>query len=152
MGLFDKLFSTVQEKVNFSPKNEQEAWVGVMYGCIAVDGDVSESEIETLSRTVVYKSMFKGHKIVDYYRNVALFHKKAGSKELIDSCVSKVPAENRPTLFALTLELLLADGILEDKEKEIIDYLSPALELAPETAMKIVEVILIKNKGNAIQF
>ncbi|MGV3588564.1 MAG: TerB family tellurite resistance protein [Adhaeribacter sp.] len=150
MGLFDKLFNSAQAQITYSPKSEQEAWIAVMYGCIAVDGDVSDAEINKLTQTVVFKTLFNNHKIVDSYRTAMSMHKQIGSKQLIDSSVSKVSPDNKPTLFALALELLLADGILEDKEKEIIEYLATALNLDTELAGKIIEVTLIKNKGNAI--
>jgi uncharacterized tellurite resistance protein B-like protein len=150
MGLFDKLFNSPQTQVVYSPKNEQEAWVAIMYGCIAVDGDVSDAEIDQLVRTLVLKTLFNGHKVVDYYSTAMKFHKQIGSKGLIDNCAAKVSADNKATLFALIVELLLADGILAEKEKEIIDYLSTALSIDSELAYKIVEVILIKMKGNIV--
>jgi uncharacterized tellurite resistance protein B-like protein len=53
-------------------------------------------------------------------------------------------------LFALVIELLLADGFLGEKEKEILEYLTDLLKIESELAQKIVEVMLIKNKGNVI--
>jgi len=150
MGLFDKFFNSPQVQITYSPKTEQEAWIAVMYGCIAVDGDVSDAEINKLTQTVVFKTMFKTHNIVDSYKAAMTMHKQIGSKQLIDSSVSKISGDNKATLFALALELLLADGILADKEKEIIEYLATALNLDTDLAGKIVEVTLIKNKGNAI--
>lgn len=61
-----------------------------------------------------------------------------------------ISEQNKATLFALVMELLLADGILESKEKEIIEYLSTALNLQSDIAQKIVEVMLIKNYGNIV--
>ena len=52
--------------------------------------------------------------------------------------------------ICLVMELLLADGHLGDKEKEIAEYLTSLLELDISVATSIVEVMLIKNKGNVI--
>lgn len=148
MGLFDKVFNTASAQLNYTPRNEQEAMVGIMYACMAVDGDVSEVEIDKLSNLVVFKSSFSGHPFVEYYKTALLLHKQTGSKLIIDGGVNKVTEVNKPMLFAMIMELLLSDGILADKEREIIDYVSTALKLNSDLAERIVEVILIKNKDN----
>lgn len=150
MGLFDKVFSSTPTKVTYSPKNEQEACIGIMYACLATDGDVSDIEIEKLTSMIGFKQNFQGHDIVASYKTAMVTHKQVGSKAIIDSSVSKVSADNKPTLFAMIMELLLADGILADKEKEIAEYLSTSLQLDSNTAQKIIEVMLIKNKDNMV--
>jgi tellurite resistance protein len=42
---------------------------------------------------------------------------------------------------------VLADGTVEDEEKEFLDHLQQALELDRDVALNIVEVMIIKNKG-----
>lgn len=150
MGLFDKLFSSSTSTITYSPKSEHEAWIAVMYGCIAADGDVSDAEIDKLCQLVVYKTMFSDKNIIDYYKPALIAHKQIGSKSLIDSSISLIKDADKPTIFALVMELLLADGILGEKEKEILEYLTDLLKIESELAQKIVEVMLIKNKGNVI--
>jgi hypothetical protein len=151
MGLFDKLFNSTPSTVTYSPKNEQEAWVAIMYACIAADGDVSEAETDKMIQFLVYKSMFKGDNIIqDLYKPAMIAQKQIGSKLVIDSSTSLIGDDSKPTLFALVMELLLADGILGDQEKEIVHYLSESLKLDSTLAHKIVEVMLIKNKGNVV--
>jgi hypothetical protein len=121
-----------------------------MFSCIAADGDLSEVETGKLSEMIVYKSLFKEYDKVELYKTAMTIHLQLGGKELIDRSVDKVAAENKPTLFALIVELLLADGILTDTEKEITDYLVSAFDLDDALASRIIEVILIKNRGNVI--
>lgn len=150
MGLFDKLFKATPNTVQYSPENEQEAMVAIMYGCMSVDGDVSDVEIDRLCQMVTFKTYFKGVSLVSYYKGAMLVHKKIGSQGLIDASVLKVKAENRATLFAMVMDLLLSDGVLEQKEQEIAEYLSEKLTLESPLATKIVEVILIRNKDNVV--
>jgi uncharacterized tellurite resistance protein B-like protein len=151
MGLFDKLFNSNPSTVTYSPKSEQEAWVAIMYACIAADGDVSEAETDKMIQFLVYKSMFKGDNIIeDFYKPAMIAQKQIGSKLVIDSSTSLITDDDKPTLFALVMELLLADGILGDQEQEIVEYLSESLKLESTFAHKIVEVMLIKNKGNVV--
>jgi uncharacterized tellurite resistance protein B-like protein len=151
MGLFDKLFNSNPSTISYSPKNEQEAWVAIMYSCMATDGEVSEIEVDKLVNFLVFKTMFKGHNVIeDLYKPALRAQKQIGSKEVIDSSVSLIKDESKPTLFALVMEILLADGVLGPDEKEIAEYLTNALSLNPEMAQKIVEVMLIKNQGNIV--
>ncbi|QNF31598.1 TerB family tellurite resistance protein [Adhaeribacter swui] len=150
MGLFDTVLKPSQPTVVYTPQSEAEAWIAIMFSCMAVDDDISNAETEKLSQIMVYKALFRNHDTVELYKTAMTRQLQLGSKELIDRSVDKVSAENKPTLFALIVELLLADGILADKEKEITDYLVSALDLDESLATKIIEVILIKNKGNFI--
>lgn len=136
-------------KASYSPQNEQEAWIAIMHACIAVDGTVADEELEELSETLAGKTLFEGHDVLAYSKKVFYEHAKIGSMGLIDNSVDKIAVENRATLFAQTIQLLLADCVVTDKEKELMHYLYSALDMDPELANKIVDVILILNKGNA---
>lgn len=152
MGLFDKFFNSQPSKVIFKPETEQEAWTAILYACMAIDGDVSDPEIDSLSQMLIRKSFIDSEDLVSDYKLAMAAHKNMGSKLLIDSSISMVSNDRKPTLFALSLELLLSDGILSDEEKGIIEYLSTALGINEEIASKIIEVILIKNKENLILY
>lgn len=136
------------DKSSYSPKNEQEAWIAIMHACIAVDGTIADEELEELSKTLAGKSLFEGHDVLGYSKTVFYEQEKIGSKGLIDNSVDKISPENRPTLFAQTIQLLLADCVVTEQEKELIHYLYSALDMDPKLASKIVDVILILNKGN----
>ena len=146
MGLFDKKYKP--STTTYTPANEQEAWLAIMHACIAVDEEVADEELEELSETLACKPLFEGHHIREYYRTVLLAHAEIGSKALIDSSVDKVVPANRPDLFAASIELLLADGILADKEQELIRYLASALDLEEGLANKIVASLLAQKKDN----
>lgn len=150
MGIFDTLFESSPSTITYLPQNEQAAWVSVMYACIAADGEISDTETDKLCELLVVKTLFHNQDLADYYHTSMLTHKQIGSKQLIDSSVPMVQEKNRATLFTLTMELLLADGILGRKEKEIAEYLTDALSLDSDSAKKIVEVMLIRNAGNFV--
>jgi hypothetical protein len=150
MGIFDTLFRSTPSTITYAPQSEQEAWIAIMYACMAADGEISDTEIDKLCELLVVKTLFRNKEIADYYQPAMLAHKHVGSKILIDSSVSLIQENNKATLFTLTMELLLADGILGEKEKEIAEYLTAALALDPETSRKIVEIMLIRNNGNFV--
>ena len=145
MGLFDRIYSP--DHLHYSPANEQEAWLAIMHACIAVDEDVAEEELEELSQTLVDKPLFEGQDIRALYRSVLVAHARIGSKQLIDASVDKVAGTHKAGLFAACMELLLADGILADKEQELIRYLWSALDLEEHIADKIIHNILARHAG-----
>jgi len=120
-----------------------------MHACNAVDGEVADEELEALTQTLVNKSLFEGHDILAYSKAVFLAQAKLGSKHIVDNSVEKIAPENKATVFALTIQLVLADCVVADKEEELITYLYSALDLPADLAHKIVEVVLILNKGNS---
>lgn len=60
-----------------------------------------------------------------------------------------IPSDLRATTFALAADLALADGRIGDQEKAFIDELQTVLQVDEATAVKIVEVLLIKANPDA---
>lgn len=150
MGLFDKFFKTEPASFQFKPKNEQEAWVCILYACGTIDGELSDVEVETLSKLFVYKTFFNGHDTISYYKNVMKTKESIDSKTIIDKSADLVSEENKNTVFTLCCEVLLSDGKLDDDEKLILEHVASALKIIEETAIKIIEVMLYRNKWNTI--
>jgi hypothetical protein len=70
-----------------------------------------------------------------------------GIAPVLEACGAAVPPELRATVFAVATDLVLADGCIRGREKAFIDQLQAALKVDETTAVKIVEVLLIKNRG-----
>lgn len=151
MGLFDRLFnSNTYAKNGYTPKSEHEAWVAILYACIAVDGDTSDAENDTLVRLVMFKERFDDVDIVALYKIAMEVKRQTGAQYIIDQSAPLIKTDDRPTLFAMATELVLADGIIADDEKELLEYVAVKLNLDIKVATNIIDVILIKNKGNRI--
>ncbi|MBD1395734.1 hypothetical protein H9Q13_01025 [Pontibacter sp. JH31] len=141
--------SDIPDFYTYAPQNEQEAWIAIMHACIAVDDDVADVELDELAQTLTSKRLFEGHDNMAYSRTVFYAHTQVGSKVLIDNSVDKIAPENRPDLFAHTIQLVLADCVVTEKEEELIQYLYSALDLDKEMALQIVKDVLIQNNKNA---
>jgi hypothetical protein len=138
------------EDNNFISQTEQEAWVGILFACMASDLKLQDIETDTLVQTVTKKEAFKSMLILQVYRDVMLGHSKLGSKGLIDVCKEKVSADYKETLFAIACEIIFADGNEEFGENEILNHLASALQLDSTLKGKITDVMRIKNKGNKL--
>jgi uncharacterized tellurite resistance protein B-like protein len=153
MGLFDKVFSSAAPSVQnegYKPLSDYEAWVAILYAAISVDGEVSDVEIDAMTRLLLFKNKFANIDIVPFYKNALLASTQYGTQHLIDKCCQLVKEQDRPTILALVAELVLSDGLISEKEKELLEYIATRLNIPESDATKIMEVILIKNKDNRI--
>ncbi|MBX0334213.1 TerB family tellurite resistance protein [Pontibacter sp. HSC-14F20] len=146
-GVFNTTGRTnIPDSYTYTPQNEQEAWIAIMHACVAVDDDVADEELDEMAQTMADRALFEGHDIMAYSRNVFYAHVQLGSKLLIDNSVDLISEENRPTLFAHTIQLVLSDSVVSEKEEELIRYLSSALDMDEKEAHEIVRDVLNSNK------
>jgi hypothetical protein len=66
---------------------------------------------------------------------------------LVTSSKEVLPTELRETAFAVAADLTLADGVLAKGEKDILSKIQESLIISEDTAVNIIEVMLIKNRG-----
>ena len=144
MGVFDKFFNLGSSIQTYSPKSEQEAWIAIMYASMEIDGYISETEIRKLFQILGQQNLFKNKHIADYYQPAMLAHRKVGSKKIIDCSIPFIQNHNKPVLFALIMQLLLADGILGKTEKEIARYLTHVFDLELSEVRQVISDMLGK--------
>jgi len=153
MGLFDKVFSSntnASQQKGYAPLSDYEAWIAICYACISIDGQVSQVENDVMMRLLIFKNKFANIEVVPLYKNAMAARNQYGAQHIIDVSAQLIKEEDQPTVLALAAELVLSDGILTDKEKELLEYIAVKLNLDEVLATKIIEVILIKNKDNRI--
>jgi len=73
--------------------------------------------------------------------------KKEGPAGLVSRCGPFLSEGLAETAFANACDMVLADGVVEDEEKEFLDHLQKVLNIDGDTALTIVEVMITKNKG-----
>jgi tellurite resistance protein len=66
---------------------------------------------------------------------------------LIKMSNENLSPEFRETAFAVATDLALADGTIDQSEKDILTKIQETLEISEDVAIKIIDVMLIKNKG-----
>lgn len=73
--------------------------------------------------------------------------KSKGASALVASSIDGLPEDLKLTAFACAVDIALADGVLEEEEKGIISQLADSLQIPEQTAVSIIEVLIIKNKA-----
>jgi hypothetical protein len=150
MENIDKQLLTTQQAPPYTPSTEQAAWFAIVYTAVTMDGMIRDPEREALCKLLVNKKMYTGHEIIDCYFEAVRAKETTGTKEIIRRAAKLVNAEDAPTLFCIVAETLLAGRSLNEKEEDILEHIRRSLKIDEDLTRQIIEVILIKNKGNSL--
>ena len=148
MGLFDNLFG--DKSSSNRELSKQEAFAGILLAASACDGHISDEEVQSLVTTIERMRLYEN---VVPARMSALMAplfkimKKEGPAGLVSRCAPFLSEGLAETAFANACDMVLADGVVEDEEKEFLDHLQKVLNIDGDTALTIVEVMITKNKG-----
>jgi uncharacterized tellurite resistance protein B-like protein len=148
MGLFDALTGGREREKTTLTANE--AIPGILVAVANADGDMADEEIGAL--VGVTRRMRMLESLSDEQHDAMInklfsFLKKQGASALLQAGVASCPRELRDTAFLLATDMVLSDGVVEQKEKEFLMQLKKALGIADDVAQKIVDVMKIKNKA-----
>jgi hypothetical protein len=149
MGLFDKVLAP-QITNNYGFFSPAEAFAAVTLSAIAVDGYLADEEVDGLINALTRMHLFKSYpgevlrRMLDKLFGIL---RREGVGTLFQSAKGSLPQELQEAAFAVSADLILADGLVTDDEKSFLNQLHQALNITDETAMKIVEVMMIKNRG-----
>ncbi len=152
MGIFDRFKKAFEKEYTYQPKDENEAWIGLLYACIMADGEIVKVEENSLSLMLITKKRFEDVDIAKLYNRVAEAQHRIGGSGMVEACAPFIKEKDRTTLFSMSVELVLADGILDEDEEKIIEYIAEKLEIEDAMVERIVEVMLIRNRGNQVFF
>lgn len=146
MNLFDNVLSnnTVQKKLN-----PTEAFAAITLVAVACDGSISEKEAEGISLALSRIHLFQGlsaqamtsllEKLLEILRN-------NGLNALFNAAKNSLAEEMRESAFAVAADLVLADGNVTQEEHEFLNDLCQALGIKRDTAMQIIQVMMIKHR------
>lgn len=148
MGLFDKIAGgRKQTQTTLGPA---EAFAAIALIAVAADGYVTDSEAQAISTTLSRMQLFRSYpgdvmrKMIERLLGIL---QREGVDVLFNAALATLPAELKDTVFAVATDIVLADGEVTEEEEKLLNDLYRALEISEETAVKIIDVMLIKNKG-----
>lgn len=148
MGLFDKLSSNRQQsQTTLGPA---EAFAAIALLAVGADGYAADAEIQSVMTSLSRMQLFRSYpgdvmrKMFDRLLNIL---QRQGASALLSAAVAVLPHELRDTAFAITTDIVLADGEVTREEEDFLNQLYRALEMSEDTALKIIDVMLIKNRG-----
>lgn len=148
MGLFDK--------ISYARQNSQitlglaEAFAAIILIAVASDGYVADSEVQAIVTDLSRMQLFRSYsgdvmrKMFDHLLNLL---QRKGADALLRVAIDVLPHELQETVFAVTTDIILSDGDITEEEEKFLEQLYAALEISEETAIKIIDIMLIKNRG-----
>jgi tellurite resistance protein len=71
---------------------------------------------------------------------------ESDARVVVTRAAKTIPARLRSSAFAVLVDLLLADGKLEGKERRFLRELGSDLKLKPESVEQILDILLVKNQ------
>lgn len=148
MSLFDKISGgRKSSEVTLGPA---EAFAAIALIAVAADGYMSDAETQVISTTLSRMQLFRSYpgdvmrKMIDRLLSIL---QREGVDVLFYAAMNTLPDDLRETAFAVATDIALADGDVSDEEENLLNDLYHALDIPEEMAVKIIEVMLIKNKG-----
>src|SRR5690349_17287037 len=111
-----------------------EAFAGILLAASASDGEIAQEELDSFCTTVGRMRMFStwsGDRLVDLFRRLLDMIVEEGVDSVLDKCAKALPTDLRKTAFINACDMVMADGVVEEGEKEYINRLWKALEIKP---------------------
>jgi tellurite resistance protein len=148
MGLFDKIAGS--RKKASTTLGPAEAFAAIALIAVASDGYITDTEAQALSTILGRMQLFRSYPS-DVMRR--MFDKlmgimqREGLDALFNAATTALPHDLTETAFAIATDIVLADGEVTEEEETLLNDLCRVLEVPEETAIKIIDVMLIKNKG-----
>lgn len=146
MGLFDKVLGGGST----DKLTEAEGMAGIALCAIAADGMVTEEEAAGLGTSLSRMKLYRGmspRDINKMFEKLLKMARSQGVEVLMNQSAEAIKPALRPTAFALAVDLLFADGDVATEEKRYLEKIQKNLNVDDALAVKIVEVIAIKNQG-----
>lgn len=145
MGLFDDTFNTEKKDLT-----KQEGFAGLLVSATASDGHIGDEEVRGLVTILARMKLYDNwtdDKMCHMLDRLVGIIKREGFDVALPRFCKAVPDELKSTVFANACDLVLADGVVEEEEKEFINRLWRCLGISGDDAKTIAQVMVIKNKG-----
>ena len=149
MGLFDKVFGA-KSPIEQESLSKPEAFMAIALAVSAADGHVAQSEMDGLASYVRWMRMFEtvnDHQLRNMFDKLIRILKGSGPSGLVSAAKGVLSGDMRETAFACAVDIALADGVLEEAEKQLLTELQQTLEVPENIAITIIQVMIIKNRG-----
>lgn len=127
-----------------------DALAAILVASVSVDGALSIDEATRmkglLSTSRLFREVCGIANAGSVERAITLLNER-GLATLLTACAKTLPPDRHATVFAVAVDLVLSDGRVEARETAYIDSLQTALGVDDAIALRIVEVLLIKNRA-----
>jgi tellurite resistance protein len=148
VGLFDKVLGKDKGDGAIT-LNKAEAYAAVAVAAIASDGTITDDEVNRTAMNLAAVPAFRNHDLRDMgqtLNKVATTIKRRGVAAVMPAAKVALSKEQAEQAFYLAADLVLSDGVVDKEERMFLEELRGVLGVEEQTSVKIVEVVVIKNR------
>jgi hypothetical protein len=148
MGIFERVLQEHDPSAQSLALTARQAFAALVLGALNSDGRGTPEETlrinELFKSTRLFRQPSAEPAQTVLERVIDLFDAH-GFGPVVAAAAKALPEELRAPVFAISVDLVLADGRASGEERKFIDGLQALLQVPDEAALKIVEVMLMKN-------
>jgi tellurite resistance protein len=126
-----------------------EALIALFIGGMNANDHVAPDEAARAHHLIWSTRRFRrksGESVGRLIEDMGSFVGESDTRVVVTRAAKAIPARLRSSAFAVLVDLLLADGKLEGKERRFLRELGSDLKLKPETVEQIIDVVVVKNQ------
>jgi len=130
--------------------NVDEAFIGLFIAAMHANGHMSAAEGARAHHLIWSMKRFRrksGEDVGRTIEHMRQFVSEHGAGTVLASVARVIPGRLRLSAFALTADLLLADGTIEPTERRFLNSLAADLRLDVGDARRVVDAMLVKNRA-----
>jgi uncharacterized tellurite resistance protein B-like protein len=127
-----------------------EAFIALFIGVMAANGHVSPEELARVHHLVWSMKRFRrksGETVGRLIEEMKRFVAGAGPAPAVRAAAAVIPNRLRPAAFAVSADLVLADGKIERAEARLLRRLAEELRLDRLTRDRLLNAMRIKNSA-----
>ncbi len=131
-------------------ENKHEALAGIFLAIASSDGEIADDEEKCICTSLSRMHLFQEWEEEQYdsmFQKLTNILNERGVQALLKMGIAAVPTELYETVFVIAADLVLSDRVVRREEKKIIHQLQQQLNIKQELVEKILEVVIIKNRG-----
>ncbi len=150
MGLLNPMFASSPTHSVVTEMPPATAFAAIIVAAIASDGylapEESDALLSSLSRMHLF-SEYTDEALQQLLGTLCYQLQQEGVDTLFRVAKQAIPETLHATAFAVATDLVLSDGLVSGEEQNFLKDLCQVLALDHATATKIVDVMIIKNRG-----
>lgn len=124
-----------------------EAFLCLLLSAVSADGVFAREEQEEVKALLMRSRALRTMDQAQLAQANAVIQKRlAERKNGLEEACTALPADMRLPVFAHCVDIILSDGALVPAEADYLNRISSLLDLKPDDAKRVMEVLLTKNR------
>jgi len=127
-----------------------DAFAAIALGAVACDGVLDKDEVHALRTHLEYRAPYNKKSDSEmgelFDRLLSVLRQKQGLNNLVDEALPALTVRQQETALALAAQLVHADRVVAQEERDFLDTLCQRMAIPDEDAQDIVAAIMTLNR------